>query len=1176
MADMISPGVYTKIIDLNSYLTSQSGTVGFVPVITEKGPDNVLTRITSYEEYVTKFGEPDIRTFGKYYGCGPYIAAQHLSVSSDLYVIRALPDDATYAHTFIYFSSVDDFPYAYKFAQRYADQICDAGATKVIPLYKIANGKQFNRNKVAQAIAANAAYDGGDEGNLPQRTDIAAEVEYTSDVEFAEFDSYEPLYAVSGDLTTEQIAKAIEAGVAYGEDFTKVEDTSATSLILYVSVKTLDGIELADGGESAAESAYVEGSVTYKPVTSTQETHETTSSEGDDNVGYNKYMNVGGWYTGKHTSLSAFSVVPGMIYANQSDVTCYQQSHAKNAAYVIKDDEAKETAFAKRCGFDAQGYVVLDDMNRIVFTSRAALAKVDSDGKLVEGEGVRLEVPVYDVDDVPWYEISDNVATKKTAVADYDAYDANGFITRNYEEAVYCGKLTYAKAGANGKPVEQKTVPLRAPQTSKFVVDSESYLYTFDRKVKKDLSQAQINKNAMDAIVKFAAWDENGYPATKIEDVYVTSIEDYAVKSVAPKMSSTQKMDSIFYGYDTLITAAIKNIDGDAIYSTDKRLPHNCVLGSVRAVGRGDYYNDYAIKITSDANPKNFGVYKFQIFEHQDGEEVLAESFNVSFDPSALDGDGESQYFVDVINKFSTRVIVEANENAVDLFSKCIKDFYQNDPTIADIADTETFTASAEIDGKTVKTEVPLVGNFPAVVPTFDEESGKVINADFDVVVDEVKAILIAAAKESGIKEDMVAAENYAVGTKGKLLWEAYYAKAWAEKYTFDSAKAYNAALELDDSDENKSAQLLSAIEMMNVAEDMSSDASEIYSWATAKNLMNMNDSDSITAGEQPYYLENGSLGSLVDNKGNVKSTIGDQILCWAYTGILKNPVTVKKVDENGNIIYKTKYTDEVYDTDWYYFSLVYDPGYKPDVKEAALELCDTYRRDCVLISDCTDNADYEDCLKYVGYVQGAADCRAWNTYLAARYEPYTRIYDKYTGKDIWISPVYHMSQLLAKNDSLYGIQYASAGFNRGTVSAIKELRYSPNKAQRDLLYMAQVNPIVHFPEGMTVWGQLTTQKKNSPLSDLNTVRVVLYIKRALEQWCRGFIFELNEQDTWDQIMGEVSGFLSNCASQNLIEDFTCIVGATEYELKTKTCHVNVTLVTKKTLEKIELNLFVK
>ena len=228
------------------------------------------------------------------------------------------------------------------------------------------------------------------------------------------------------------------------------------------------------------------------------------------------------------------------------------------------------------------------------------------------------------------------------------------------------------------------------------------------------------------------------------------------------------------------------------------------------------------------------------------------------------------------------------------------------------------------------------------------------------------------------------------------------------------------------------------------------------------------------------------------------------------------------------------------------------------------------------MISDCGDQADYEDTLKYVGAVKGAADCRSWNTFRAARFDPYSRIYDKYIGKDIWVSPVYHMAQLFPRNEARFCLSAVNAGFNRAVISSIKELRYSANKAQRDQLYLAQVNPIVYFPEGMTVWGNLTTQKKLSPLSDINNVRVVLYIKKALESYIRSYIFDENAASTWSNIQSNVALFLNNCVSNRLINGFTSSCSATEYELKTRTCHVDVTLTLKNTLEKIELNIFVQ
>jgi len=106
MAQMISPGVYTNIIDLSTYLESTPGTIGFVPILSEQGPDNVVKRLSSQDQYYRLFGEPNISLFGKNYGQGPYIVKEHMSVSSDMYVVRALPDDATYSHIFVCFANL--------------------------------------------------------------------------------------------------------------------------------------------------------------------------------------------------------------------------------------------------------------------------------------------------------------------------------------------------------------------------------------------------------------------------------------------------------------------------------------------------------------------------------------------------------------------------------------------------------------------------------------------------------------------------------------------------------------------------------------------------------------------------------------------------------------------------------------------------------------------------------------------------------------------------------------------------------------------------------------------------------------------------------------------------------------------------------------------------------------
>jgi len=302
-------------------------------------------------------------------------------------------------------------------------------------------------------------------------------------------------------------------------------------------------------------------------------------------------------------------------------------------------------------------------------------------------------------------------------------------------------------------------------------------------------------------------------------------------------------------------------------------------------------------------------------------------------------------------------------------------------------------------------------------------------------------------------------------------------------------------------------------------------------------------------------HLSGGSEGELITidsitGRRRIDTSIADNLLVEAYYG----------------------FTDEkVQNLDEIYFSLVYDAGYSRDVKDAIRYLCEDLRRDCVAIMD---NGDNPDVVTSIDTRQNKAPIL--NTFYAAMYEPFNKIYDIHTGKNIWVSPVYHMSSIIPKNDDLYEIWYPSAGFNRGTIPSIKELRFNPTQGQKDQLYLAQINPIVKFNIGYTIWGNLTSQKRPSKLSNLSTVRSVLYIKRALEQFVKYYVFEFNDSSTHEEVASQISEFLQPVQDARALEGYSVNVGATEYEKKQKIMHCDVVLVPTGIIERVHLNLFIK
>jgi len=84
---------------------------------------------------------------------------------------------------------------------------------------------------------------------------------------------------------------------------------------------------------------------------------------------------------------------------------------------------------------------------------------------------------------------------------------------------------------------------------------------------------------------------------------------------------------------------------------------------------------------------------------------------------------------------------------------------------------------------------------------------------------------------------------------------------------------------------------------------------------------------------------------------------------------------------------------------------------------------------------------------------------------------------------------------------------FAPAGFNRGGISQlggingpkVSNAAETLNKAERDKLYLVNINPIANFPgEGPVVFGQKTLQQTPSALDRINVRRLMIYLRSAL------------------------------------------------------------------------------
>lgn len=173
---------------------------------------------------------------------------------------------------------------------------------------------------------------------------------------------------------------------------------------------------------------------------------------------------------------------------------------------------------------------------------------------------------------------------------------------------------------------------------------------------------------------------------------------------------------------------------------------------------------------------------------------------------------------------------------------------------------------------------------------------------------------------------------------------------------------------------------------------------------------------------------------------------------------------------------------------------------------------------------------------------------QAINSSYATLYWSWLQIFDQFTGDYIWIPPSGHALSVFARTSRVAEQWFAPAGLRRGRLITPIDVEYSPTLPERDLLYGSgnAVNPIVNFPQdGITIWGQRTLQRMASALDRVNVRMLLSYIKKNLTRALRPFVFEQNDEITWEQMRTTASSFLADIKARRGLEDFRVICDET-------------------------------
>lgn len=204
-------------------------------------------------------------------------------------------------------------------------------------------------------------------------------------------------------------------------------------------------------------------------------------------------------------------------------------------------------------------------------------------------------------------------------------------------------------------------------------------------------------------------------------------------------------------------------------------------------------------------------------------------------------------------------------------------------------------------------------------------------------------------------------------------------------------------------------------------------------------------------------------------------------------------------------------------------------------------------RGDCLYIFDPPRGMNAQQVTDWANATgQFATEEHAFNSSYSAVYFPWVKVRDNYSRSDIWLPPSGYVGSQIAYSDQVSEPWFAPAGLNRGKLSRPIALEYSPTKGERDILYGNQnvINPIINYKsQGLVVWGQKTTQRRPTATNRVNVRRLVNYLKKVITASTAYFVFEPNDEYSWERWYEMVDPTLSAVRAQRGISDYVIEMG---------------------------------
>ena len=249
---------------------------------------------------------------------------------------------------------------------------------------------------------------------------------------------------------------------------------------------------------------------------------------------------------------------------------------------------------------------------------------------------------------------------------------------------------------------------------------------------------------------------------------------------------------------------------------------------------------------------------------------------------------------------------------------------------------------------------------------------------------------------------------------------------------------------------------------------------------------------------------------------------------------------------------------------------------------EDAIDMIETDRADSIYITTTPDFnlflPSYQDITEGLIYPQEAVDNledTGIDSNYTATYYPWILTRDTVNNTQIYIPATSEVVRNLALTDNIAFPWFASAGYTRGLVNAIRARR-KLTQDDRDTLYKGRINPIATFSDvGTVIWGNKTLQVRESALDRINVRRLLLQARKLISAVAVRLLFEQNDNKVRQDFLDSVNPILDAIRRDRGLYDFRVVVQNTPEDLDRNQMVGKIYIKPTKALEFIDIEFLI-